>query len=113
MKSRRHPWTTAGDRSLTGHRSASRSVSHPAAAHTLNGVSDATPGSHLATPYGLRSATAGLPSPPGQTRAGNLHSRAKTGPFPPVEKWTTLRVGRRSKAGPLDGWVGGVSLSEP
>jgi hypothetical protein len=42
MKSRRHPWTTAGDRSLRGHRLASRSVSHPAAAHTLEGASDAT-----------------------------------------------------------------------
>jgi hypothetical protein len=62
MKSRRHPWTTAGDRSLRGHRSASRLVSHPAAAHTLQGVSDAAPGSHVASPYGLRSAAAGSPN---------------------------------------------------
>ena len=53
MKSRRRPWTTAGDRSLRGHWPASRLVSHPAAAHTLKGVSDATPGSRLAPPYGL------------------------------------------------------------
>ena len=42
MKSRRHPWTAAEDRSLRRHGLASRLVSHPAAAHTLEGASDAT-----------------------------------------------------------------------
>jgi hypothetical protein len=42
MKSRRHPWTTAGDGSLRRHGLASRLVSHPAAAHTLEGAPDAT-----------------------------------------------------------------------
>ena len=82
MKSRRHPWATAGDRSLRGHRSASRLVSHPAAAHTLQGVSDATPGSHVTTPCGLRSAAAGLPSPPGLTGNAKITQ--------PVEKWVPV-----------------------
>jgi hypothetical protein len=42
MKSRRHPWTAAGDRSPRGHVMASQFTSHPAAGHTLTGVSDTT-----------------------------------------------------------------------
>jgi hypothetical protein len=38
-------------------------MSHPAAAHTLHGASDVAPGRHVASPYRLRSAAAGMPSP--------------------------------------------------
>ncbi len=78
---------------MRGHRSASRLVSHPAAAHTLEGVSDVAPGSHVATPYGLRSAAAGLPGP---NRTGHAISNYTAG----------RKVGhsRRLKSDPS--WVG-------
>ena len=61
MKSRRHPWTAAGDKSPQGHGLASQITSHPAAGHTLNGASDATTRWSPPLALGLAPETTGLP----------------------------------------------------
>jgi hypothetical protein len=54
----------------------------------------------LASPYGLRSAAAGLPNPHGLTGDAKLHSRLKFDPSAPVENWVPVdRAGWRRVSG--------------
>ena len=89
MKSRRHPWTAAGDRSPAGHVMASQITSHPIAGHTLTRASDTTARRPLR--YALRAPLRGhrLANPQTDRQTGvKLHSQITASKNPGAAHYT-------------------------